>query len=125
MKRMLKSILHRWYVELFLVIPTLFADYESKTVVSSNDALKSRVEVVLDMALTTISSLAESYGSGIPPSHDCDITNKGHNKSDDMKVEMEAVPLAMAGSCADDEGKDNIESDDSDSEGSEMLEVHN
>ena len=33
---------------------------------SSNDALKKRVEGVLDMALTTVSSLSESFISGVP-----------------------------------------------------------
>ena len=33
---------------------------------SNNDALKKRVEAVLDMALTTVSSLYESFVSGAP-----------------------------------------------------------
>ena len=33
---------------------------------SNNDALKKRVEAVLDMALTTVSSLSESFVSGSP-----------------------------------------------------------
>lgn len=33
---------------------------------SNNDALKKRVEAVLDMALTTVSSLSESFVSGAP-----------------------------------------------------------
>jgi len=36
------------------------------TVSSSNDALKKRVEAVLDMAVTTVSSLSESFVSGGP-----------------------------------------------------------
>ncbi|KAF8971137.1 beta-lactamase-like protein [Flammula alnicola] len=36
------------------------------TVNSANDALKKRVEAVLDMALTTVSSLSESFVSGAP-----------------------------------------------------------
>jgi cleavage and polyadenylation specificity factor subunit 3 len=35
-------------------------------VTSSNETLKKRVEGVLDMALTTISSLSESFMSGAP-----------------------------------------------------------
>jgi cleavage and polyadenylation specificity factor subunit 3 len=33
---------------------------------SNNDTLKKRVEAVLDMALTTVSSLSESFVSGAP-----------------------------------------------------------
>lgn len=33
---------------------------------STNDTLKKRVEAVLDMALTTVSSLSESFVSGAP-----------------------------------------------------------
>lgn len=33
---------------------------------SSNEALRKRVEVVLDMAITTVSSLTESFISGVP-----------------------------------------------------------
>jgi hypothetical protein len=78
------------------------------------------------MALTTISSLAESYASGIPPSHEIDLTNMNQDKSNDMNAEMEAVPLAIVESGVDgaEEGKDNAESEDSDSDGSGMLEVH-
>jgi len=36
------------------------------TVTSSNDALKKRVEAVLDMAVTTVSSLSESFTAGVP-----------------------------------------------------------
>jgi len=35
-----------------------------KRVSSSNDALKKRVEAVLDMAVTTVSSLSEAFSSG-------------------------------------------------------------
>jgi cleavage and polyadenylation specificity factor subunit 3 len=37
-----------------------------QTVTSSHEALRKRVEAVLDMAITTISSLTESFTSGIP-----------------------------------------------------------
>lgn len=37
-----------------------------QTVTSSNDALKKRVEAVLDMAVTTVSSLSESFTAGVP-----------------------------------------------------------
>jgi len=40
--------------------------YWIQTVSSNNDALKKRVEAVLDMALTTVSSLSESFMSGAP-----------------------------------------------------------
>lgn len=35
-------------------------------VTSANETLRKRVEVVLDMAVTTVSSLAESFVSGVP-----------------------------------------------------------
>ena len=38
----------------------------SQTVTSSNEALKKRVEAVLDMAVTTVSSLSESFTAGKP-----------------------------------------------------------
>lgn len=37
---------------------------------SSNEALKRRVEAVLDMAVTTVSSLNEAFSSGIPVASD-------------------------------------------------------
>lgn len=40
--------------------------YFAQAVTSSNETLKKRVEGVLDMALTTVSSLSESFISGVP-----------------------------------------------------------
>lgn len=37
-----------------------------QTVTSANDALKKRVEAVLDMAVTTASSLSQSFAAGVP-----------------------------------------------------------
>lgn len=38
----------------------------AQSVSSSNEALRKRVEAVLDMAVTTVSSLMESFTSGVP-----------------------------------------------------------
>ncbi|THH09810.1 hypothetical protein EW145_g1768 [Phellinidium pouzarii] len=43
-----------------------FIDLATMAVESSNEVLRKRVEAVLDMALTTVSSLSESYTSGVP-----------------------------------------------------------
>lgn len=37
-----------------------------QTVSSTNEALKKRVEIVLDMAISTVSSLNEAFTSGVP-----------------------------------------------------------
>ncbi|KXN90836.1 Endoribonuclease YSH1 [Leucoagaricus sp. SymC.cos] len=45
-------------------------DLISLRVMSSNEALKKRVEAVLDMAVTTVSSLSEAFSSGVPVAKD-------------------------------------------------------
>lgn len=48
----------------------------SQGVDSSSDTLRKRVETVLDLALTTVSSLTESFASDIPPSVSEDAKDK-------------------------------------------------
>ena len=40
--------------------------YDTQTVDSSSEALRRRVEAVLEMAVSTVSSLSESFASGAP-----------------------------------------------------------
>ncbi|TFK44227.1 mRNA 3'-end-processing protein YSH1 [Crucibulum laeve] len=53
----------------------------SMTVSSSHEALRRRVEAVLDMAVTTVSSLAESFMSGVAVVGDDTGLNKKKDKS--------------------------------------------
>lgn len=41
----------------------MWVDHLKQTVTSSSDALRKRVEAVLDMAVTTVSSLGEAFTS--------------------------------------------------------------
>lgn len=65
---MRESILYLWYVyfSLFQFPVTMTLVLSNQTVTSSNESLKKRVETVLDMAVTTVSSLTESFSSGVP-----------------------------------------------------------
>lgn len=67
---------------------------------SSNEALKKRVEAILDMAVTTVSSLSEAFSSGAPvASEDTTLTREkdGAEKlgkmeqSQDTDVEVETT----------------------------------
>ncbi|KAG2016263.1 endoribonuclease ysh1, variant 2 [Coprinopsis cinerea AmutBmut pab1-1] len=58
----------------------------SLTVSSPNEALRKRVEAVLDMALTTVSSLTESFTSGVPVTIDSDVA--GSKGKDDKALSM-------------------------------------
>jgi len=58
---------------LSMVRPSLFISYisprlchDAQTVDSSSEALRRRVEAVLEMAVSTVSSLSESFESGAP-----------------------------------------------------------
>lgn len=59
---------------------------------SSNEALKRRVEAVLDMAVTTISSLSEAFSSGVPvASDDAGLTQDKGLDSGSEKPAVETV----------------------------------
>jgi hypothetical protein len=63
----LESICFPWYVLPFFItyfFPRLCRD--AQTVDSSSEALRRRVEAVLEMAVSTVSSLSESFESGAP-----------------------------------------------------------
>ncbi|KAJ3504472.1 hypothetical protein NLJ89_g7917 [Agrocybe chaxingu] len=56
------------------------------TVSSSSETLKKRVEAVLDMALTTVSSLSESFASGAPLVVDTGISQDKADKVTDAEI---------------------------------------
>ncbi|OBZ68081.1 Endoribonuclease YSH1 [Grifola frondosa] len=61
----------------------------SMTVTSTNEALKKRVEAVLDMALSTVSSLNEAFTSGIPMSTEETIAEVVKEKSSSAPVDFD------------------------------------
>lgn len=100
----------------------------SLTVSSANEALKKRVEAVLDMAVTTVSSLAESFQSGVPvASKDASLEKDvlqvpSHGREDVTKADeaMDELQKASASNLIDMKGDHADESDESDFE----LQVH-
>jgi cleavage and polyadenylation specificity factor subunit 3 len=61
-------------------------------VTSSSETLKKRVEGVLDMALTTISSLSESFLSGTPViAEDVGLSQKDQIASREEKVDVAEI----------------------------------
>ncbi|KAH6897627.1 mRNA 3'-end-processing protein YSH1 [Coprinopsis sp. MPI-PUGE-AT-0042] len=56
----------------------------SLTVTSTSDSLRKRVEAVLDMALTTVSSLSEAFSSGMPVTTLVALTAGDGNKDSPM-----------------------------------------
>ena len=108
--------------------------------VSPNELLKKRVEAVLDMALTTITSLAQTFTSSRPVSNEG--TSKGKKEipqdssapqdspqvdhSISVAIDKMATPATVhyvdmqPKSAADDQAVDTDESDDE-----EILQVHN
>lgn len=56
---------------------------------SSNEALKRRVEAVLDMAVTTVSSLSEAFSSGVPVASDDGGLTQG---KEDLEKKLEKEP---------------------------------
>ncbi|KAF8893375.1 Metallo-hydrolase/oxidoreductase [Infundibulicybe gibba] len=90
----------------------------SLTVTSSNEVLKKRVEAVLDMAVTTVSSLTESFVSGVPLSGDDSglmkkaASSEGPNEKPNEIPSREVQPL------------DGSHQEESDSDIEALLEVH-
>jgi len=91
----------------------------SLTVSSSNEALKKRVEAVLDMAVTTVSSLTESFMSGVPvPNEDIGLTKDDFDPMDiTLGESAKAIQPAKLG-IATHAGNESDESE------SDVLEVH-
>lgn len=94
-----------------------------QSVSSTNEALKKRVEAVLDMAVTTVSSLSESFTSGVPV-NDEDV----YGKEKELKITKEHDLTDVVGN---EKGKEvktapapsgQEESDEDDFRG--VLEVH-
>jgi len=96
--------------------------------VSSHEALRKRVETILDMASSTVSSLSESFMSGVPVGNEDGVLSK-----DKPKVPQEINKAATVGSVTLRNGHRSVESKDeeesselteqSDDDG-RMLEVH-
>lgn len=65
---------------------------------SSNEALKKRVEAVLDMAVTTVSTLSEAFSSGVVVSgEDAGLMQGGALEEIDVGKKMEGVPEEVGG----------------------------
>ncbi|KAH9083421.1 beta-lactamase-like protein [Lactarius deliciosus] len=64
----------------------------SMTVDSSSDALRRRVEAVLEMAASTVSSLSESFASGAPEEFSNQEAKSGASPMDEMGEQEENVP---------------------------------
>jgi len=78
-------------------------NWSTQTVTSSNEALKKRVEAVLDMAVTTISSLSEAFTSGTPlASEDAALTQE----KEGMEELEKAVPQDTGSKVEDVTGND-------------------
>ncbi|KAG5718831.1 Endoribonuclease YSH1 [Termitomyces sp. T112] len=91
-------------------------------VTSSNEPLRKRVEAVLDMAITTVSSLAESFTSGAPEEEEVLDKTKlpaVDTKELDKEDENSKVTVKSEG----EENNGDADSDDSDDGG--LLQVHN
>ncbi|KAH0589660.1 Endoribonuclease YSH1 [Termitomyces sp. J132] len=91
-------------------------------VTSSNEPLRKRVEAVLDMAITTVSSLAESFTSGAPEEEEVLDKTKlpaVDTKELDKEDENSKVTVKPEG----EENNGDADSDDSDDGG--LLQVHN
>lgn len=85
-----------------------------QTITSTSATLKKRVEAVLDMAVTTISSLSESFTSGVPlegdeavPAEDDRMKKDSHSANDEQMhttngsfTDREAGPQASGGTSA-------------------------
>ena len=80
------------------VVFCLSPGISSKTVTSANESLRKRVESVVDMALTTVSSLAEMY-SGSAPSITNDAITKAVEKTPGANA-PEVDPTAVEGEDA-------------------------
>jgi cleavage and polyadenylation specificity factor subunit 3 len=109
-----------------------------EVVTSSNESLKKRVEAVLDMAVTTVSSLTESFTSGVPvPDENARLSrDKGQSDASTEYPISQDSSITKEGKLADEpehepdhegpdatKGKLNAdESEDSDLEG--VLAVH-
>ncbi|KAF9462338.1 beta-lactamase-like protein [Collybia nuda] len=91
------------------------------TVSSSNEALRKRVEAVLDMAVTTVSSLTESFSSGVP------VPNEDIGVSKDKVSAMDKPHAGGDGSGQNGKGPKSGKAEaggESDGSNSNMLEVH-
>ncbi|KAH8119337.1 Metallo-hydrolase/oxidoreductase [Phellopilus nigrolimitatus] len=113
-----------------------FINLVTMTVESSSESLKKRIEAVLDMALTTVSSLSESYTSDVPLVVEVETSEKvkadvavDPTQADDppvAKEERNAVfdsKLPNADEAVGGEGQEN--GDDSDgTEDDGILQVH-
>lgn len=87
---------------------------------SSSETLKKRVEVVLDMALTTISSLSESFIATTNTWDDGGTLESGGDTTKAAELTKVASKPVSAGS--DTSGIKTGDSDDSEAEGD--LEIH-
>ncbi|KAG6865517.1 endoribonuclease ysh1 [Blastosporella zonata] len=95
-------------------------------VFTSNEALRKRVEAVLDMAVTTVSSLAESFASGAPTEDEDAVpekqklaTNDGEQPTRDEEDEKDSKSPVKPEAEVNDDGQETEESDDGG-----LLEVH-
>lgn len=97
---------------------------------SSHEALRKRVETILDMAVSTVSSLSESFMSGVPVGNDDGVLNKdkaeASQKVGTPNKETEGADVAQgqkwAGKSKDEEESSEL-TEQSDDDGG-MLEVH-
>ncbi|KIM78904.1 hypothetical protein PILCRDRAFT_75071 [Piloderma croceum F 1598] len=104
----------------------------SMTVVSSHEALRKRVETILDMAVSTVGSLSESFMSGVPVGSDDGVLNKDKAEASQEvgTLNKEAVGADVAqvnrqkwaGKSKDEEESSEL-TEQSDDDGG-MLEVH-
>lgn len=65
-----------------LLIAGIFFLFSFQTITSANETLRKRVESVVDMALTTVSSLSELYSGSAPPAVN-DVVIKPKEKMSD------------------------------------------
>ncbi|KDQ57603.1 hypothetical protein JAAARDRAFT_35295 [Jaapia argillacea MUCL 33604] len=82
------------------------------TVTSSHEILKKRVENVLDMAVSTISSLTESFTSGVPVSVEEASWNKdGQEKDPKGVISVDELPIGNDTSSGPGPEEDKMEED--------------
>ena len=90
---------------------------------SSNETLRKRVETVLDMAVTTVSSLTESFTSGVPVL----LGDEVAMVKEKYEVPMEVTENSKVGGLAQDIRMSNGNAEETDGDEDEevgVLEVH-
>lgn len=92
---------------------------------SSHEALRKRVETILDMAVSTVSSLTESFMSDIPLGGDDAVLSKEKEKTPQDAITTDAEKMTSGSGQILEDGKDEDSdlTEQSDDDGG-MLEVH-